>query len=194
MDKAQVLKEIMVVAGDPAVTEEAVKSRLEQLHFEAEQRGDQEGMALIVESYHQVSHLRKQVDAMADLAAGVQVAMRQLVEQKKVVEAEYKDLTQAVNEFDTSHPQVGWLIDMVREGFAEDLMDSGAYLSNCPGCDITEEAMIPIDHEVARQFHDIITGGYQDEMPEELLYELAEFIVGFVDRAQAAIHDEQASA
>lgn len=192
MDKAQVLKEIMVVAGDPAVNEEAIQSRLEQLHIEAEERGDEEGMAMIVESYHQVSHLRKQVDTMADLAASVQVAMRQLAEQKKAVEAEYKGLSEAVNDFDESHPQVGWLMDMVRESFSVDLLESGVYLSNCPGCDITEEAMVPIDHHVAVQFHDMLTGG--TEIPEDMLYELAEFIVMFVEQANLAAQNEQASA
>lgn len=193
---AEVLREIVAVAADPNATIEDVTARLDYLHGAAQARGDEESSALLVDVWNGAVRLHEAAGHAINLTAAAREVASQLQAQRDKVLEMHGKLIEDLVTINTDNPQVEKLVDDIgesareeaQENLAMEMYEGGAYISYCPACDIVQEALIPVSHEVAEQFHELLTQSpYDSYLPtsEALRQRLADFMAEFVRLAQA---------
>lgn len=181
----EIVHEIVKVVGvDPATTFDQAREALETLFHRYE--GDEEAKQIINKTYTHLSKIYEAHSVGVNVAIATKVALEKVLGESAELEQQHAALIDAINDLDEDHPMVEDFMQTMREVRDEEFMESGAYISYCPGCDITQEAMIPVAHDTAGIFHEMLTGGY--EIPEWRRQELADFITSFV----RGIQDEEA--
>lgn len=184
----EVLKEIVALTEDPALTLEALGQQLGDLYAKAEAASDGEVMAIVVGVYNRVEVMSQQTGAAIDIAAAAREAATTLQTQRDQALEAHEKLRTAIRDVDTSDEDVEMLVDQVAEDVQEVIYESGGYISYCPGCDITEQAQIPVVHDVAARFHDLITDDADGELTDALRKEIAEFMIRIVGKVDG--HEE----
>ena len=176
--REQVINELMLVVGNKDVTYTEAGEYLGTLHRAAEERQDVRAMHLISLVWERVQALDRHGGASIDIAVAAKEVALQLDHDLNTVTEYAEGLQRAIQNVDEGNPMVRDLVDNVREEHWTDIVESGVYLSTCPGCDITESAMIPVTHDMALVFHSMLMGEY--DLTSEQQHELAEFIQYFV--------------
>lgn len=186
-----VLQEIVAVAGDPSLTLDDLGQRMNLLYQLAEEKKDAESVALVTTVWDGVVKLSEQAGHAINIATAAREIAQTLKDQRDVAILAHEELIEAVNDIDMEDPLVAGLVEAVEDGYGENLMNSGCYITACPACDITEEAGFPVSHAVADAFHSIITGGYNDyDISDETMQEIASFMVQIVNKVNAEVEGE----
>lgn len=184
----QVMQEIVALAGDPSLTLDQLGQNLAALSEHAEENGDRQAVALVAATWDGVNALSAQAGHAFNVAAAAKQVAEQMQAQRDMALQEHGDLVKAIDDMDVSNVKVAGLVEQAEEWFQESLMCSGAYVTNCPACDISSEreGVIPVSHEVADTFHDIITGALWGEFVDEdqIYAEIADFMTEIVKRVE----------
>lgn len=179
----EIVQQIVAAAGDPLATLESVGGRIGYLYQQAEAAGDATSMQVISYAWTEIQQMNEQTTTAAGLAAAAKKVAVEITEQRDAVVKQHTNLVADINHINTDNELIAGLVEEVEQNHEEMLMYNGTYVSNCPGCDITEMAGIPVEHNVALRFFQMLVGEY--ELTKDQQEALGEIIVQFVERIKA---------
>lgn len=177
------LEQIKTSIGDHTITLDSARSLFEYMHQRAEADEDAQRMEVIRATWEQVSTVYQQRDQAISIADAVREVAVAMQEQRDQALEQHRALYEAVTQMKTEHPAINELVEVIGDSMIEGFFDAGVFLSACLGCEITEEGGIPVVHDVAAGFHDILVG--EREVSPEIKQRLAQHMIEIVQMADA---------
>ena len=189
--KIEVIREIAHLSGDPHDALAACRNKLETLHGQMAQRGDD--TTSLIEAWHNIESLYLGTGKAIDLAAGsraiAQDLQRKLASTTLALDVErhnHTELETAIRLMDENHPTVEDTLNNMRGRVIEEYAESDAFISYCPACEMIDGGLIGLDHNVAKDFHEFLFD--TEDLDADEIEELEEFIANFVDRVKSRIN------
>lgn len=165
----------------PIIPLDAAQDIMEQLFQIAEERGDERGRKLVVNSWAATLAIGDQNERAMSLAEAARDIAQTMMDQRDMALEQHEELKTALEEYDATNPAVRDLIELSEEMVMEQVEAEG-YFTWCPGADITGDGRIPVSRDVAEMFYARITGRYKSGVPKDIRKEIADFMADIVRR------------
>lgn len=186
-----VLREIVEAVGDPAATLSTIGAHLQQVHEDAQQRGNTAAAELVLASWDYIQQLAYQQGHTLNLAATArelaEIAQRELAKTQDDLEAvrgDYDDLTEAIDMGSESHDLLADYAAAIREeaeentrNWLEDDLESYAFDSVTEQIDeamgiFCESRGVPAPgYNASRHLIERVTGNTEWDLRQAVLWE-----------------------